>query len=77
MTFSGSEERERTEDQVPGDPVGSDDHPVPPCRLLDQDLGMLSAGQAGHEFGISHRPVDGRVPPEIPEPSPREDRHTL
>jgi len=42
-----SEERERTEDQVPRDPVGSHDHPVAPGCLLDQDLGVLGTGQAG------------------------------
>lgn len=75
----GSEERERAKDQVPGYPVGSHDHPVPSRRPpLDQDLGVLRPpGQACDELGIRHRPVDDRVPPEIPEPSSREDRHPL
>ena len=35
---------------------------------------MLCPGQAGDELGVRHRPVDGRVPPDIPEPPAREDR---
>ncbi len=77
MSLSGTKERERTKDQVPGDPVGGDDHPVSPCRLLDQDLGMFRTGQTGHEFSIGHRSIDGRVPPEIPEPPAREDRRSF
>ena len=74
MSSPGSKKRERTKDQVPRYPVRSDDHPVTPRRLLDQDLDMLRPGQAGDELGVRHRPVDGRVPPDIPEPPAREDR---
>lgn len=75
MPRPGSEERERAKDQVPGDPIGCHDHPVLSRCLLDQDLGMFRTGQACNELGVCHRPVDSRMPPQIPEPPPREDRH--